>query len=154
MPVGHQLDDLLDIIDKAHVQHAVELVQHQGGERTKVERTALVRSSKRPGVPTMVVAFLQFAQIGIDIGSTDEGGQYIPGDWSGCETPLPPEGRVHGKTRADGKSGSCNHIWIMGDQEGCCLASSGLGYARISDSAIPGSMAWSWIGVVVVYPWP
>ncbi len=45
-------DDFADVVDEAHVEHAVGFVEHQPLDAVEAERVDWTRSSRRPGVAT------------------------------------------------------------------------------------------------------
>jgi hypothetical protein len=50
--LGQQREDLLDVADEAHVEHAVGFVQHQDLDAGEVDGLLVQWSSRRPGVAT------------------------------------------------------------------------------------------------------
>ena len=49
---GQLGDDLPDVVDEAHVEHAVGLVEHQHLDGVEPQRVRCTRSRRRPGVAT------------------------------------------------------------------------------------------------------
>jgi hypothetical protein len=68
----HQRDDLLDVADEAHVEHAVGFVQHQDFHAGQVHGLLATWSSRRPGVATrMSTRPRRAAYCGIDVDAAE-----------------------------------------------------------------------------------
>ena len=53
LPLLRQLrDNLPDVVNEAHVEHAVGFVEHEHLDMVEMDCAALIRSSRRPGVAT------------------------------------------------------------------------------------------------------